>query len=346
MQELSKVDRVKLISHTDCDGICSALLMAKLLQMLHKDFFILFSSPEEASRGKLANLATAGLNLILDIPILEYVEKFKSKVILIDHHEYESLKGSEKLILVHPKLMHIHAYCPTSMLLFLLFDELTPFDYIACIGCIGDGGGKWWSEIIHSSLLKYGLKEGRDEFDNEFGKMAQIIGSAKIYRGVEGVNEVFFELVKARDFPEFRERVKKFHKWYEAVERKLKRLEEEFLKKSEEYKDVELKLFYMRNQGHGITSALATRLSYKYPNSTILICNEKRGKIGISLRRNDGKINLTNLLKHSLFNLRASGGGHTRACGGIINKTDFELFKLNFLRNLREIYGKGKEEDK
>lgn len=345
VEELSKVDRVKLISHTDCDGICSALLMAKFLKMLHKDFFILFSSPEEASKGKLANLATASLNLVLDIPILECVDKFKSKVILIDHHEYEPLNGSEKLILIHPKLMRIQVYCPTSMLLFLLFDELSSFDYIACIGCIGDGGGKWWSEIIRSSLMKYGLKEGKDEFDNEFGRLAQIIGSAKIYRGVDGVNEIFFELIRAENFPEFRERVKKFEKWYEAVERKLKRLEKEFLERSEEYGDVELRVFYMKNQGHGITSALATRLSYKYPNTTILICNEKKGKIGISLRRNDGKINLIHLLKRSLINLRASGGGHTRACGGIIHKSDFELFKLNFLKNLREIYGEREEED-
>ena len=342
LSKLREYERVKVISHTDCDGICSAILFVKLLKKLGKDFLVLFSSPEEAKRGKIRNLATFKLNVVLDIPVIEFgLRGIKNELIIIDHHEISKKKVEKPNILVfHPILLGIEEYCPVSRFLYLIFqEELKEFDYLACIGCIGDGGGKYWKKFIARTLKKYGLKIGKDEnlYDNKFGYLSLIVGSGRIYRGVSGAREIFFELVKAKNFQDFEERCKKFRGWYEKVERRLKELEKEFQRRSEYYKDIELRVFDLRNEKYNLGSALSTKLSYKYPNLTIMIYNERK-RVNVNLRRGDGKINLCELVESSLRNLDGTGGGHRNAAGATVKKEHFEIFKRNFIENLRRIY--------
>jgi len=341
ISKLKVHERVKVISHTDCDGICSAILFIKLLRKLGRDFIILFSSPEEARRGKIKNLATLKFNVVLDIPLTEFsLKDIRNELLIIDHHEL-SKRASDKpnILILHPELIGIKEYCPTSRFLYLIFeDELKEYDYIACIGCIGDGGGKFWSKFIEETLKKYNLEIGKnfDLFDNKFGYLSSVVGSGRIYRSVKGAREIFFELVKAESFEEFERRCMKFKNWYEKVEKRLNELEREFEKRSEFYKDIELRVFDLKCEKYNIGSALATKLSYKYPKQTILIYNERK-RVNVNIRRGDGKLDLPKLVEESLRNLEGTGGGHRNAAGATVKKEHFEIFLKNFIDNLRKV---------
>jgi hypothetical protein len=72
-------------------------------------------------------------------------------------------------------------YYPASK---MVYDILGGIDWMACIGVIGDYGGKPWKEFINKTHEKYGYPPCEDEncFDSPFTKYDHLINAARSIR--------------------------------------------------------------------------------------------------------------------------------------------------------------------
>ncbi len=176
---------IRVISHIDCDGVCSAAIMIRALANKNKAFRFSFAKylndakinelAEEAKQGlwdlliftDLGSGAAAGLG-----PILE-----NAKVIVADHHMPPEGFTNPNLIHINPILFGLKEDISGSGMTYILVRALDPENVIsgdlAIIGAIGDAqtgsiGDKW-------SVL--GLNQ-------EILKDAERVGSLKVLKGV------------------------------------------------------------------------------------------------------------------------------------------------------------------
>ncbi|MFH0889975.1 MAG: DHH family phosphoesterase [Candidatus Aenigmatarchaeota archaeon] len=181
---------VRVISHIDCDGVCSAAIMIRALANKQKVFRFSFAKYlNDAKINELAEEAKQGFwNLLIftDLgsgaaaslgPILEH-----AKVIVADHHMLSQNEKSEYYN--HPNLTHLNPILfglkediSGSGMTYILARALDPENVIsgdlAIIGAIGDAqtgsiGDKWQVLGLNQEILKD----------------AERIGSLKILKGI------------------------------------------------------------------------------------------------------------------------------------------------------------------
>jgi len=95
-------------------------------------------------------------------------------------------------------------------------------------------------------------------------------------------------------------------------------------------------IIYEIKPKYNIKSNLSTVLSMIYPNSTLILASldKQKKNYTLSLRRQDQKIKMNELIEKALIGLQGSGGGHIPAAGGRVARKDFEKFKENVLKLL------------
>ncbi|MCW1296250.1 MAG: DHH family phosphoesterase [Candidatus Parvarchaeota archaeon] len=332
--------------HIDTDGICSAKILNVAIKSLGgsvKKF--LPCSPEKLS--KRLKMEKSNILFVVDLPFdkLENESKTTSKkIVIFDHHPRSNVIDNDNIILVEPSDIDLDEYCPASRLVYEFFSKFINMeivDWIACTGTIGDGGAKYWRDFIEKTLKKYNYTTGKDENFNDtfFGNIDKIIGSGRIYRGETGASEILDVLLKSETIGEFLSKSKKFIEWKERIEKNLKEMILKFDVRKEEYKEIELCFFEIENPKYNIGSALASMLSYKFPNLTIVLIVEKRNFATVNLRRYDGKIDLNVLVREAIRNIpKASGGGHKQASGATMLKGDVKKFKQRIIELLKNFY--------
>ncbi len=183
---------IRVISHIDCDGVCSAAIIVRALAKKHKIFHFSFAKylndeminrlVEEARQGrwKLLVFTDLGSGAAANLaPILEY-----AKIIVADHHMPSMNSEAENDFYTHPNLIHVNPLLfgvkediSGSGMTYILARALDPENVvsgdIAIIGAIGDAqtgsiGDKW-------SVL--GLNQ-------EILKDAETAGSLKVMKGI------------------------------------------------------------------------------------------------------------------------------------------------------------------
>lgn len=332
--------------HIDTDGICSAKVLNVVIKALGGNVKRFVPCSPEKLVKRLKNEKN-DLVFIVDLPFDKLGNEAKTtnkKIIIFDHHPRANAVENENVILVEPRDIDVSDYCPASRLVYIFFSKfinIENVDWVACVGTIGDGGAKNWNDFIEKTLKKYNYTIGKDVNFNDtfFGNIDKVIGSGRIYNGERGASEILNVLLKSETFGEFLARSKKFIEWKEKIERNLKEMSEKFDIRKEEYKDIELCFFEIKNPRYNIGSALAGILSYKFPNLTIILIVERKNFATINLRRYDGKIDLNVLVREAIKNFEnASGGGHKQATGATMLKKDVKRFKQRIIELLKSIY--------
>ncbi len=184
---------IRVISHIDCDGVCSAAIIVRALAKKRKPFHFSFARYlNEATINNLAEEAKQGrwrLLVFTDLgsgaaaslePILECAQ-----VIIADHHMISTKDGTENgdfyrhpnLINVNPLLFGLKEDISGSGMTYILARALDPENVvsgdIAIIGAIGDAqtgsiGDKWQVLGLNQEILKD----------------AEIAGSLKVTKGI------------------------------------------------------------------------------------------------------------------------------------------------------------------
>jgi single-stranded-DNA-specific exonuclease len=143
-REIKETERIKCVSHYDCDGISSAVIAKKALERSKKEFEIQFVN--EIDENLIKNLKNNDHDLIIFLDIgsgyLELLETLNKKIIVADHH-FPS-KANTKILHLNPCEFGIDGgkYISGAGVSYLLFRmlstenrDLVPF---ALIGATGD----------------------------------------------------------------------------------------------------------------------------------------------------------------------------------------------------------------
>jgi len=349
INSISKDDIVAVLHHTDPDGICSGVIMSKLVEKTRGKkidlrlnqsagaIAVTKETVEILKNIKVTKLIMTDLSSDQSPENLKEIEKF-ANILLIDHHKIYNDLNSEKTIFIKPQLVsdkNPSAY-PASKFCFDLASEIrdmNEFDWIAGIGLIGDCAFNEWNQFLDETFAKYKIEKKQDVFQTKLGLCASLISDAESFdtSKVEEAFNVVYNSESPNDVLN-----SSLKKYKETVENEINYWKSHIKEFAEFYDDINL-IFYIIKSKYRIKAPLNTRLSIEQPNKTILLLQESdKNMISISARRRDETIAVNDLLENAVKNLEgASGGGHIPAAGATIRKEDLKKFKENILKLLK-----------
>ena len=170
----------------------------------------------------------------------------------------------------------------------------------------------WGKDIEEPFDVYYKTEIGRVALSLNFGlkdSISHVVQLQNFLISCKSPSDVFLELEINKAF---REKYNEIKKKYEILLKEAKESESK-------------KIIYLIYGGDmSMSSDLANKLSYLYPDKYVLVAYKKGAITNISLRGNRIKTALEKILK-KLENAR--GGGHENAVGATIRTEDLEKFK-------------------
>ena len=170
-----KSARIRVISHYDADGITAAAIICKSLYRAGYDFHAtLMRNPFDKGLERVSKEENE-LIIFTDMGSgqVETLEKFKSKIIIIDHHQYLKEKTSENVLQINANLHGINGNyeaCGSTLALSLakaLDSNNIDLSPLAIAGLIGDkqyiGGVRGYNKEIIDEALKNDLIKEKTE---------------------------------------------------------------------------------------------------------------------------------------------------------------------------------------
>lgn len=330
LNSITKEDKIGVITHTDLDGMASAIFLEKILESKDLKLNVLefISYKKGMFEGPIRNLKSKGVTKLFltdmnaDESDLEAFEDLRKEfdVFLIDHHPISSdLKDKKKIIKSDT------SDC-SGLVLFDLGKECfntKEWEWLVCATIISD-----WS-FRNPENLKFLQErfpnltlENLDESEPKI--LSDKIGSAITY--YKGDLRKIFNLLKEK-------KLEDFEKPYEVIEKELKENVERFKREAEYYPDKGLYFAYF-TPAFPMISPIVTQISKQDPEHTyVFAADSKDNLIKISARNQSGKEDVNLLMKKGIQGLKqATGGGHLRASAASIRKQDLEKFKENMLK--------------
>ncbi|MEM5811608.1 MAG: DHHA1 domain-containing protein [Candidatus Aenigmatarchaeota archaeon] len=300
-------DNFLVVHDFDVDGICSASLISIALSENRKKFKNIASRLENDTE-RIERLSKKYRNVIfLDIGDVkeDFLEMFDSCMI-IDHHPVKEYP--EDIVYINPRLKSPNAYIPCSYMVKSLVDK--KYEWISLAGTIGDMG---------FDLLKPFKINEKNWKKTKIGKVALIIDSVKVISGKKECEKLVDFIVKNRSMDSI---IKEYNYFYSLYKKELDKLIKDFRKNKEVFGDFVLYQIFSK---YRFTSTLATIISRKIKNKTIIISQKHENKIKVSLRSNI--INLNSFLNKVLKGIEAKYGGHPKAAAiTFYNESDYEKF--------------------
>jgi single-stranded DNA-specific DHH superfamily exonuclease len=331
-----------LFYHQDGDGISSAALVLKVFPdflpsaregpMIEDDFL------------KVIVAKNPGLLLFLDLPVdqeSKKMEKLRQKlpatdIIVIDHHIPEVDLNDLNIHHLNPRFENKDAYIPTSYLIYMFLkrefpEEMGKLMWIATIGVISDYAFKECRSFLTECKERFPelLDTELDEniFSSKLGMLSRMMSSAITLKGLKGANYSLKVLVRADSCDDFIKN-KKIIKWHNIVKDEMKRLLEEFEKKSRSVGKV---VIFKLKSRLNVSSVLASILARKHPERTILLTKKSSAGWKVSVRCQNPSCNLGSAVKKSAEGI-GMGGGHERAAGALVK--NWKMFEKRFLREI------------
>jgi len=326
VNSLNSDDKIGILSHTDLDGLASAVFLEKIFESKNlKAEFVEFMSYGEIDKfdkdfSKL---------FVLDFNLDEFPKEFerlrkKGKVFLIDHHPINEELEDRKNIL---KTESRDCSCLAMYSLAKEFFDVEEWSWLVCSGVIAD---YCFVKKENLELINKFYPDVTEEniWDSVPGELAKKINSALIYSRPDFTK--VYDLILKKDF----ELLEKEH---EIIEKEISKWEEKFKTDAEFYSEKNLYFWYF-NPSYGITATIAGILSRKEPDKIFIFASDIKDKnvfVKISSRYQKGDVNLGKLLKKCIEGFEnANAGGHFKASAGIFMKKDLEKFKEKLLLNL------------
>jgi len=347
INSIAKDDVVAVLHHTDPDGICSGVIMAKLVEKKRgkkadlrinqgsNDIAIQDSTVEKLRQIKASKVIITDL-CVDQIPdnVLE-IEKF-AEILIIDHHKIYNDLESKKTIFIKPQLVSEKnpASYPATKLCFDLaseIEDMSDLDWVAAIGVIGDCAFNSWKDFLDSVFSKYKIEKKQDLFETSIGKSATLMSDAECVSKAKAAES--FEVVYNAKSPDdvLNSSLKKYQEAVESERQYWLGHLEEFAEQDENF------IFYLIKPKYEIKSSISTILSLEHPHKTIILVQDiNDGNLYISARRRDEKVAANELLENCIKGLEnATAGGHVPAAGGTIRKEDLSKFKKNLFNELK-----------
>jgi len=155
IDSLSKEKPIKIISHNDTDGITSAVIFSRALQRWGKTFSL--QIVKNLEKEFIEQLPEDRILIFLDLASgsLPHLEKKKTEIIILDHHEITS-EIPKNVTIINPLLFNeenISGSALCYLFALSLSEQNKDLANLAIIGMIGDMFEKNIGKI-HESILK------------------------------------------------------------------------------------------------------------------------------------------------------------------------------------------------
>jgi len=328
--ELENSFRPLFFFDDDPDGLCSFLLMYRKVK--EGKGIVVKTSPEMDDRFlKHVEEYHPDKIFILDKPLIsqDFIDKAKTKIIWIDHHEPVERKNVKYY---NPRINEDKDNRPTSYWCYKIAEGDL---WIAMVGILGD----WFLPVFSDEFTKlypHLLPEHIDKpekalFETEMGKLIRIFSfilkgktqdvmkCVKILTRIKGPDEILLQTTAQGKF---------IYKKYETINKQY-----EDLLRDVKITDDKIILYIYSDNKMSFTADLSNELLYKYPDRIIIVGREKSGEVKCSLRSTD--IKLPVMINNALKDVEGYGGGHDFASGACIKKKDFDRFLDNIRKQIK-----------
>ncbi|MFP4118942.1 MAG: DHHA1 domain-containing protein [Candidatus Woesearchaeota archaeon] len=332
-QKLEQCARPIFLFDDDPDGLASFLILYRMVRA-GKGLPLKGSVIDERMVEKVNNYFP-DLVVILDKAEVsqEFIDKIRSEVVWVDHHEVKKRKGVTYL---NPRKEDAERNIATSH----YAHKLSGKDlWQTVVGIVSD-----W-QLPEKEILDRFRKEypgylpadvdnpAKALFETKVGELARIfsfnlkgkttdvLSSMKILTRIDNPNDLF-EKKNAQ--------ARLVMKRYEKHLAEYQKIKESVDVNAED----PLLLFTYTDDRNSYTTDLSNELLYEQPEKLILIARQSNGSYKCSLRSN--ALPVDKILSRVLEEVEGTGGGHEHACGAVIPSENFS----DFVEGLR---GKSKE---
>ncbi len=343
---LSKKDRVAVLHHSDPDGFCSGLIVMKAIEKLSGKKPVHIAHYEYANEKQAREFARAvkkkKLNklVLVDIAIDGDIQRKRiikpfDRALILDHHKiYEDL-NSEKVVFLKAGWFSKKdpAQYACSKFCFDMFGKVTnvsAFDWVACVGILGDMGFESWKSFVKKTMVKRKLKLDQLNF------LLEMIAATEVMAG-NRMNSLLNEFYKAKNPKSLLK--SSFVKYIKAVRCERDQLVAGFDKRAEYIPEVDLFVYEFVVKRDGIKSYVVNEISQIHPNTNVVVIQDsKRGDLRISARRQDYKVRMNELMEKSIHGIpKSNAGGHIPAAAARIPKKFRAKFRANMIKVLKKM---------
>ncbi|MBD3247511.1 hypothetical protein GF378_02730 [Candidatus Pacearchaeota archaeon] len=332
ISELDADDKIAILSHTDGDGIFSALIMSRVLGKVDFVDFIQYKHNmleeyvEKLKKRKINKVLISDLAVGGDFENIKKIEKF-ADILVIDHHELIMDLNSERTTMLKTNTKY-----PASYICYKLFSKI---QHVPCwMGVIG---------TLSDSTHKYRKENAEEIFDDfdfrgcerkNYFKETVILGNTLVYFK-DNVLRIFNLL---KDMKEFNN-LKNLEKFSDKVEKQINYFVNDFESNKEVHEDI---IFYQFKPDYSINSIVSTILSLKHKDSTLIIIKENKNQddktslASVSCRSQNANRNCPEVLKAGIKGIpNSTAGGHAKAAGANFPLKYIDTFKTNILNILK-----------
>ena len=338
-------DRVAVIHHTDPDGVCSGVIISKVVEKLRgKKIDLRINQYHAAHRflpetikllksKKINKIITTDLATDEDPAAVKKIAKF-ADILIIDHHPVLHKFPEKNVVVVKSELISTtEKYCAAKMCYDLgsQVTDVSDLDWIAVVGSIGDIATEPWKRWMSSIFKKHKLKLKKQLFDTQFGEIAKIISSAET-TDPKNVKECFTVMYSAKSYRD-------------ALKAKLKRFKKNidlelnyYIKNLNKLAEVDNNIIYYEiKPKRNVKSPLSTIIGLKYPKKTVFIVDITKTPVRVSARSQEKKIKVNEVLIKSIKGIKgAYGGGHAVSSAATVPKQHYKKFKERLFNILKK----------
>lgn len=350
LMSFSPTEKIALIHDADPDGLCSAVIMNRLIARLRGKPADLHLPPPTGTRNTVHPEIFALLKkrkvakaVFTDLAVHEDAEAMKRlgrqcEALIIDHHAFFQDVTSDRVVLAAPQLLADDIEPARYASSKLAYDfanrhaDLSDCDWIAATGVISDMASSAWQEFLAEVFARHGLKPNpKDWFHTDLGTISGMFLAAMTI-AEKNVNSCF-ELLMRAQHPKDVLKDRKLAALRKAYDREINTWVTRAPRLMEKQDQLKL-IWYEIAPKYRVNSPVATILSLKpqYRDWVILILSQEKGKVKLSGRCQSQRVSMSLLLKDAVKGLKeASGGGHVPAAGAELLAKDLRVFKQRIL---------------
>ncbi len=330
---LNKAENPLFFFDDDPDGLCSYLILKKYIDK-GKGAVLKTKPVLDIDMYRKVQEYNPDYVFILDIPIVtqEFIDKINVPIIWLDHHNPIERKGVHYY---NPMLKSPKDNKPTTYWAHKIAEE--KYLWLATLGTIADWHfpefAKEFSKEYPDLLPKKVKRADQAIFDTKLGELI-LTFSLLLKNATSKIHRAANLLTKFEDPTELINQTTPRSKFIAKEISKQKKEYEKLFNFIKTQKPTRSKLFivYLPTTKNSYTSIISNYLIYKYPKKIIIVVRQAEEKMIMSFRSTT--IKLPKIIKKALEGLDGFGGGHDFACGGGVNKAQFEEFIERFKQQI------------
>jgi single-stranded DNA-specific DHH superfamily exonuclease len=350
LMSFSPKEKIAIIHDADPDGVCSAVVLSKMIERLRGKPADFHTSPPRGSRNTIHPDIAEALKkkkiskvIFTDLPVHEdeaSVRKLEKQceILIIDHHTFFNDITSERTALAMPQLLADDIDPSRYTASKIAYDlanrhtDMGEFAWIASVGLIGDMAGRAWPDFLSGVFEAKKLKPNpKDWFRTVLGEVSEFLLAAMIIDD-KNISYCFEALMKSKE-PQDILKNKKLALMRRSFEREISKWVKSAPKMMEKNEKLKLIWYEIRPKYH-INSPVSTVLSLmpQYDDWAIIILEIQKGEIKVSGRCQSKRVKMNELLKNAVKGLKdAAGGGHIPAAGAHMRAADLAVFRQRIL---------------